>query len=82
MGDDATTAADLEVWVRAELGLPDPATIAITEKPGSDPRCSEMVTEVVVAVPGDEPWSFHIEAGLAEMVRMDLVAALAFGGGH
>ncbi len=82
MGDDATTAAELEAWVRAELALPDTATIGITEKPGSDPRCSEMVTEVAVAAPGDEPWSFHIEAALAQMVPMDLVAALAFGGGH
>jgi len=79
---EATTTAELQGWVRAELALPDEATIEITEKPGSDPRCSEMVTEVAVAAPGSEPWSFHIEAPLAEMVPMDLVAALAFGGGH
>ncbi len=82
MGDAPTTVAELEAWVRAELTLPDEATIGITQKPGSDPRCSEMVTEVAIAVPGDEPWSFHIEASLAELVPMDLVAALAFGGGH
>ncbi|MDQ6797459.1 MAG: hypothetical protein M3011_05445 [Actinomycetota bacterium] len=82
MGDEATTAAELEAWVRAELALPEEATVGITEKPGSDPRCSEMVTEVAVVAPGDEPWSFHIEAALADMVPMDLVAALAFGGGH
>jgi len=82
VGDAGTTAADVQAWVRAELGLPDDAAIGITEKPGNDPRCSEMVTEVAIAAPGDEPWSFHVEAALAEMVRMDLVAALAFGGGH
>lgn len=68
--------------MRAELTLPDEADVGIVEKPGSDPRCSETVTEVTVSVPGDAPWSFHIEAPLAAMVPMDLVAALAFGGGH
>ena len=82
MGDAPTTAADLEAWVRAELALPDQATLAISEKPGSDPRCSDTVTEVAVTVPGDEPWTFHIEQPLADLVPMDLVAALAFGGGH
>jgi len=82
MGDQSTTAADLEVWVRAELHLPAEATVSISEKPGSDPRCSETVTEVAVSTPDDEPWTFHIEQALAEMVPMDLVAALAFGGGH
>ncbi len=82
MGDADTTAPELEAWVRAELGLPVGASVGITEKPGTDPRCSHLVTEVTVAVPGDEVWSFHIEASLAETVPMDLVAALAFGGGH
>ncbi|MEN3315360.1 MAG: hypothetical protein V7605_1594 [Acidimicrobiaceae bacterium] len=82
MTDGSTTASQLESWVRAELSLPDDASIAITEKPGTDPRCSDMVTEVAVTVAGDEPWSFHIEQALAEVVPMDLVAALAFGGGH
>jgi hypothetical protein len=31
---------------------------------------------------GDEPYAFHIEQALGELVRMDLIAALAFGGGH
>jgi len=82
VGDAATTAPELEGWVRAELDLPAGASVGITEKPGNDPRCSDMVTEVSVAVPGDEVWTFHIEASLADTVPMDLVAALAFGGGH
>lgn len=82
MSDRRTGAEELETWVRAELALPDDAAVAISEKPGSDPRCAETVTVVAVSVPGDEPWSFHIEAALAEVVPMDLVAALAFGGGH
>lgn len=41
-----------------------------------------MVTEVTIAAPGESEYAFHIERPLAELVRMDLVAALAFGGGR
>ena len=77
-----TTAAELETWVREELRLDPEAAVAIAEKPGNDPRCSPVVTEVAVESAGQEPYSFHIERPLGELVRMDLVAALAFGGGH
>ncbi len=77
----ATPAAELETWVREELALEPTASVQITEKPGTDPRCSPVVTEVAVDA-GEEPYSFHIERPLGELVRMDLVAALAFGGGH
>ncbi|CAN5856264.1 hypothetical protein BH23ACT1_BH23ACT1_11950 [soil metagenome] len=77
-----TNAADLEEWVRDDLSLPAGASVAIAEKPGSDPRCSPVVTEVAVATPDGDSYSFHIERPLAELERMDLIAALAFGGGH
>lgn len=78
----ATTAAELETWVREDLSLEPDAAVRIAEKPGTDPRCSPVVTEVSVDTAGQEPFSFHIERPLGELVRMDLVAALAFGGGH
>jgi hypothetical protein len=77
-----TSAADLEKWVRTEMGLPPEATVEISERPGTDPRCSDVVTQVAVTSPGETPYSFHIEHPLADLVPMDLVAALAFGGGH
>ena len=77
-----TDAAELESWVRQELGLAPDATVAIAEKPGTDPRCADMVTEVEITPPGEAIYSFHIERPMAEMVRMDLIAALAFGGAH
>ena len=78
-----TTAAELETWVREELRLDDAQTVDITEMPGTDPRCSPIVTQVSVgAAAGVEAYAFHIERPLDELVRMDLVAALAFGGGH
>ena len=80
-----TTAAELETWVREELDLDASQSVEISEMPGTDPRCSPIVTQVAVgagATSGAEAYAFHIERPLAELVRMDLVAALAFGGGH
>ena len=105
-----TTAAELETWVREELSLDDTQSVEIREMPGTDPRCSPIVTVVAIggaagtvaiggpagtvaiggpagtvaveAAAGAEAYAFHIERPLDELVRMDLVAALAFGGGH
>ena len=72
----------LSTWVREELGLEPASTVEVSEKPGTDPRCSPVVTEVAISAPGESPYSFHIERPLHEVTRMDVVAALAFGGGH
>ena len=78
-----TTAADLEGWVREELSLEPAQSVEIVEMPGTDPRCSPLVTQVSVGATSTAgPYAFHIERPLEELVRMDLVAALAFGGGH
>ncbi len=78
-----TTPAELESWVREELQLDDAQDVAINEMPGTDPRCSPVVTAVEIgAAAGSAAYSFHIERPLDELVRMDLVAAIAFGGGH
>ncbi len=80
--EGGTSTHDVEVWVREELSLPAGAVLDIREKPGADPRCSDIVTEVAVDQPDEERYSFHIERPLAEVDRMDVVAAIAFGGGH
>lgn len=77
-----TTATELASWVREELSLPPQATVDVAEQPGTDPRCSDVVTCIGIAAPGEEAYDFHIECPLAEMTRMDLVAAIAFGGAH
>ncbi len=85
MPDDSarsTGEAELESWVREELELGAEATVRISERAGTDPRCSPIVTEVAIETPGEAPWSIHIERSLAEVQRIDLVAAMAFGGGH
>lgn len=73
--------AELEGWVREELSLPPGAVVTIAEQPGTDPRCSDVVTSIQVD-DGSEQYSFHVEQPLADLARMDLVAALAFGGAH
>ncbi len=77
-----TTEADLTQWVREELGLDAGASVDVSEKPGTDPRCSPIVTEVTITSPGESAYSFHIERPLHEVQRMDVVAVIAFGGGH
>lgn len=72
--------AEIEAWAREELALDPAAEVRIREKPGNDPRCSPVVTELAISAPGESPYAFHIERSVAEVTRMDIVAALAFGG--
>ncbi len=67
-------------WAREELNLNPSAVVTVREKPGEDPRCSPVVTELAIEAPGETPYSFHVERPLAEVTRLDIVAAVAFGG--
>ena len=80
--DNGTTAGEVEGWVRDEMHLGADASITISEKPGTDPRCGPVVTEVLISAPDEEPYAFHIERPLHELEPMDVIAAIAFGGGH
>ncbi len=81
-GEPGTSASVLEGWVREDLSLEPEASVRIVEQAGNDPRCSPVVTQVTITPPDDGPYAFHIEHALAEVTRMDVIAALAFGGGH
>lgn len=72
--------AEIQTWAREELGLDPAATVAVREKQSNDPRCSPMITELAISSPGESPYTFHIERPLAEVTRMDVLAAVAFGG--
>ncbi len=71
---------DVVTWAREELGLDPDATVQVAEKESNDPRCSPIVTELTIEAEGETPYSFHIERPLKEVSRMDVVAAIAFGG--
>ncbi len=68
--------------MREDLSLSPDDSVMVSEMAGTDLRCSSVVTEVKVEGPAIEAYSFHIEHPLAGLTRMDLIAALAFGGGH
>ena len=72
--------SEIEIWAREELGLDPAASVAVREKESNDPRCSPLVTELAISAPGESPYTFHIERPMAEVTRMDVVAAIAFGG--
>ncbi len=72
--------SDIATWAREELGLDPAATVSVLEKESNDPRCAPVVTELTVESPGESPFTVHIERPLAEVERMDIVAAIAFGG--
>lgn len=78
---DHAQGARVEAWVRQEMSLPDSASVSLSEAAGTDPRCSPVVTEVRIEQ-GGPPFVFHIERALGEVEQMDVVAAMAFGGGH
>lgn len=71
---------EIVTWAREELGLDPAAVVTVREKDSNDPRCAPVVTELTIESPGDEPFTVHIERALAEVERMDIVAAIAFGG--
>ena len=76
----AESVDEMVTWAREELALDPAAVVTVREKESNDPRCSPIVTELTVEAPGDEPFTVHIERSLAEVERMDIVAAIAFGG--
>lgn len=82
VGDGAGAGGQVERWVRQQMGLAPGASVAVREIPGTDPRCADLVTEVRVDAPGEPPVVFHVERSLGEVEEMDVIATLAFGGGH
>ena len=76
----ATDVEQVAAWAREELGLPASTKVSVAEKPSNDPRCSPIVTELTVEAPGESPFTVHVEHPLAEVTRMDVLAAIAFGG--
>ncbi len=80
MGTVTTVEADVVTWAKEELGLDQGSKVSVREKESNDPRCSPVVTEVTIETEGETPFSFHIERPLEEVSRMDVVAAIAFGG--
>jgi hypothetical protein len=76
----STVEQRIAEWTREEMALSPDAQVTVREKPGNDPRCSPVVTELTIESPGETAFVFHIERPLVEVTRMDILAAMAFGG--
>ncbi len=71
--------SELGRWVREELDLAEGETVTVVEQAGTHAGCA-FETVVTVGPSGDEESfvvTFH--KPVAEIERMDLLAALAFG---
>ncbi|CAN5288304.1 hypothetical protein BH18ACT4_BH18ACT4_03750 [soil metagenome] len=79
-GGDATTT--LVQWVREELRIDDDATVTVGELASTKPGCPPLETVISVVEAGEEPFVLKIHKPIAEVDRMDVVTALAFGDDH
>ncbi len=75
-------SADLEQWVREDLHLADTAVVTVSERACTKQGCAPVETIVDVAPEGEEPFLIRLAKPAAEVERMDVIAALAFGDDH
>ncbi|MBX9909885.1 MAG: hypothetical protein K2Z25_14370 [Beijerinckiaceae bacterium] len=72
-GDAARIKAD----VRALLGLPEAAAIAVNEILCADPACPGTETVILVMNPGEKTKAFKAQMAMADLTREALADVLA-----
>jgi hypothetical protein len=77
---DAGDAARIKADVRALLGLPEAAAIAVNEILCADPACPGTETVILVMNPGEKTKAFKAQMAMAELTRAALAAVLASEG--
>lgn len=70
-------AAQVKRQVRALLGLPENAVIAVNEILCADPACPGTETVILVMKPGEKTRAFKVQTGLAEVTTEALAEALS-----
>jgi hypothetical protein len=79
-GADRAKASDeasrIKADVRAILGLPEAAAIAVNEILCADPACPGNETVVLVMNPGEKTRAFKLQMDMAEVTREALAAVL------
>ena len=70
-------AAQVKRQVRALLGLPENAVIAVNEILCADPACPGTETVILVMKPGEKTRAFKVQMGLAEVTTEALAEALS-----
>lgn len=69
-------AGRIKADVRAILGLPEAAAIAVNEILCADPACPGNETVILVMNPGEKTRAFKVQMDMAEVTRETLVAVL------
>lgn len=76
-GDEAKAVAEsLKVQVRAALGLPETAAIAVNEILCADPSCPGTETVILVMKPGAKTIAFKLQMAMVEVTAGALAEAL------
>lgn len=79
-GADRAKASDeasrIKADVRAVLGLPEAAAIAVNEILCADPACPGNETVILVMNPGEKTRAFKVQMDMAEVTREALAAVL------
>ena len=74
---DAKLAAErLKAQVRATLGLPETAAIAVNEIICADPACPGTETVILVMKPGEKTRAFKLQMAMGEVTAQALAEAL------
>lgn len=74
---DAGDAARIKADVRALLGLPEAAAIAVNEILCADPACPGTETVILVMNPGEKTKAFKAQMAMADLTREALADVLA-----
>ena len=69
-------AGRIKADVRAILGLPEAAAIAVNEILCADPACPGNETVILVMNPGEKTRAFKLQMEMAEVTRAALAAVL------
>lgn len=70
----------LEAWVREEFRLGPDATVQVREQECGGTGCAPRETAIEVSGAGEEALVLTIHKPIDEVDRLDVLAALAFGG--
>jgi hypothetical protein len=72
----AADASRIKAEVRARLGLPDRAAIAVNEILCADPACPGTETVILVMTPGEKTRAYKAQLPMAELGGQALAAIL------
>ncbi len=71
--------AEIKSWVRWTMGLPEEATVSVTELACQDEGCPDVETVIGVLESGRPIRTFRVHKPISETVREDVETALSFG---